>query len=97
MSDRKEMTGRESGGERLEYGEKSGDGRIVLCGANSYEQKILFQPGFQNASQIRAGGAAYPVCAVHRGCGRDFTIIFEPDGGVTLETTAAEEDFSMMR
>lgn len=46
MSDRKEMTGRESGENGWNTG-KSGDGRIVLCGANSYEQKYYFNPDFK--------------------------------------------------
>ena len=40
------MTGRESGENGWNTG-KSGDGRIVLCGANSYEQKYYFNPDFK--------------------------------------------------
>ena len=92
MSDRKEMTGRESGENGWNTG-KSGDGRIVLCGANSYEQKYYFNPDF-NMLPKSVQEELHILCVLYtEDVGGIFTIIFEPDGGVTLETTAAEEDF----
>lgn len=92
MSDRKEMTGRESGENGWNTG-KSGDGRIVLCGANSYEQKYYFNPDFKMLPKS-VQEELHILCVLYtEDVGGIFTIIFEPDGGVTLETTAAEEDF----
>ena len=79
MSDRKEMTGRESGENGWNTG-KSGDGRIVLCGANSYEQKYYFNPDFKMLPKS-VQEELHILCVLYT------------EGGVTLETTAAEEDF----
>ena len=69
------------------------DGRMLLCGANSYEQKYYFNPDFNKLPQS-VQDELHILCVLYTeevGC--IFTILFEPDGGVTLETTAAEEDF----
>ena len=83
MSDRKEMTGRESGENGWNTG-KSGDGRIVL---------YYFNPDFKMLPKS-VQEELHILCVLYtEDVGGIFTIIFEPDGGVTLETTAAEEDF----
>ena len=88
------MTGRESGENGWNTG-KSGDGRIVLCGANSYEQKYYFNPDFKMLPKS-VQEELHILCVLYtEDVGGIFTIIFEPDGGVTLETTAAEEDFTV--
>ena len=69
------------------------DGRMLLCGANSYEQKYYFNPDFNKLPQS-VQDELYILCVLYtEEVGGIFTILFEPDGGVTLETTAAEEDF----
>ena len=69
------------------------DGRMLLCGANSYEQKYYFNPDFNKLPQS-VQDELHIICVLYtEEVGGIFTILFEPDGGVTLETTAAEEDF----
>lgn len=69
------------------------DGRMLLCGANSYEQKYYFNPDFNKLPQY-VQDELHILCVLYtEEVGGIFTILFEPDGGVTLETTAAEEDF----
>lgn len=69
------------------------DGRMLQCGANSYEQKYYFNPDFNKLPQS-VQDELHIICVLYtEEVGGIFTILFEPDGGVTLETTAAEEDF----
>ena len=69
------------------------DGRMLRCGANSYEQKYYFNPDFNKLPQS-VQDELHILCVLYtEEVGGIFTILFEPDGGVTLETTAAEEDF----
>ena len=69
------------------------DGRMLLCGANSYEQKYYFNPDFNKLPQS-VQDELHILCVLYtEEVGGIFTILFAPDGGVTLETTAAEEDF----
>lgn len=69
------------------------DGRMLLCGANSYEQKYYFNPDFNKLPQS-VQDELHILCVLYtEEVGGIFTILFEADGGVTLETTAAEEDF----
>lgn len=69
------------------------DGRMLLCGANSYDQKYYFNPDFNKLPQS-VQDELHILCVLYtEEVGGIFTILFEPDGGVTLETTAAEEDF----
>lgn len=69
------------------------DGRMLLCGANSYEQKYYFNPDFNKLPQS-VQDELHILCVLYtEEVGGIFTILFEQDGGVTLETTAAEEDF----
>ena len=69
------------------------DGRMLLCGASSYEQKYYFNPDFNKLPQS-VQDELHILCVLYtEEVGGIFTILFEPDGGVTLETTAAEEDF----
>lgn len=69
------------------------DGRMLLCGANSYEQKYYFNPDFNKLPQS-VQDELHILCVLYtEEVGGIFTILFELDGGVTLETTAAEEDF----
>ena len=69
------------------------DGHMLLCGANSYEQKYYFNPDFNKLPQS-VQDELHILCVLYtEEVGGIFTILFEPDGGVTLETTAAEEDF----
>ena len=68
-------------------------GRVVLCGANSYEQKYFFNPDFKKLPQS-VQDELHIICVLFtEEVGGIFTIFFEADGGVTLETQASEEDY----
>lgn len=68
-------------------------GQVVLCGANSYEQKYFFNPDFKMLPQS-VQDELHIICVLFtEEAGGIFTILFEPDGGVSLETQAAEEDY----
>ena len=92
MSDRKEMTGRESGENGWNTG-KSGDGRIVLCGANSYEQKYYFNEQFSNLPEnIRQ--ELQIMCVLYtEDVGGILTLEFEEDGTLEFKVTAEESDY----
>lgn len=69
------------------------DGRVVLCGANSYEQKYFFNQDFKNLP-ASVQDELHIICVLFtEEVGGVFTILFEENGGVTLETDAAEEDY----
>ncbi len=69
------------------------DGRVVLCGANSYEKKYFFNQDFKMLPQS-VQDELHIICVLYtEEVGGVFTILFEKDGGVTLETEAAEEDY----
>ncbi len=68
------------------------DGRIVLCGANSYEEKYFFNPEFQKLpEQIREELHIISVLFT-RDAGGIFLMLFEEDGTLSLETRAEETD-----
>ena len=78
------------------YNEKentTADGRVVLCGANSYEQKYFFNQDFQNLPQS-IQEELHIICVLFtEEVGGVFTILFEEDGGVSLETTVEDGDY----
>lgn len=66
--------------------------RIVLCGANAYEQKYYFNERFQSIPQS-IQEELHIICVLFtEEVGGIFTVVFEPDGGVSLETQAEETD-----
>lgn len=68
------------------------DGRMVLCGSNAYEKKYYFNPVF-NAMPDSVKEELRVICVLFtEEAGGVFLIAFEPDGGVAIETEAAEED-----
>lgn len=72
--------------------EKTGE-RIVLCGANAYEQKYYFNEKFKGIpDSIKE--ELHIICVLFtEEVGGVFTVVFEEDGSVSLETDAYEEDF----
>ena len=54
--------------------------RVVLCGANAYEQKYYFNEAFHNIPES-IKEELHIIC-----------VLFEEDGSVSLETDAYEED-----
>ena len=71
--------------------EKTGE-RIVLCGANAYEQKYYFNEKFKGIpDSIKE--ELHIICVLFtEEVGGVFTVVFEEDGSVSLETDAYEED-----
>jgi len=71
--------------------EKTGE-RIVLCGASAYEQKYYFNEQF-NAIPDAIKEELHIICVLFtEEVGGVFTIVFEEDASVSLETDAYEED-----
>ncbi len=69
------------------------DNRIVLCGANAYEQKYYFNEQF-NAIPDSIKDELRIICVLFtEEVGGIFTIVFEEDGTLSLETNAEENDF----
>ncbi|MCM1387443.1 MAG: DUF6145 family protein [Bacillus sp. (in: Bacteria)] len=66
--------------------------RIVLCGANAYEQKYYFNGQFA-AIPDSIKEELHVICVLFtEEVGGIFTIVFEEDGSISLETDAAEDD-----
>ena len=66
--------------------------RIVLCGANAYEQKYYFNERFAKIPQS-IQEELHVICVLFtEEVGGIFTIVFEEDGSVSLETDAEEDD-----
>ena len=68
------------------------DGRIVLCGANAYEKKYYFNEQFKGIPDS-IKDELHIICVLFtEEVGGVFTISFDPDGEVLLNTEAYEED-----
>lgn len=69
------------------------DGRIVLCGANAYEKKYYFNKDFEKVPESIQ--EQLHICCVlfTEEVGGIITFVFEKDGTLEIETTAAEEDY----
>ena len=66
--------------------------RIVLCGANAYDHKYYFNEKLAWMPQS-IKDELHIICVLFtEEVGGVFTIVFEEDGSLTLETDAAEED-----
>lgn len=66
--------------------------RMVLCGANAYEQKYYFNEKFkQLPSYIQKELHILSVLFTEE-VGGIFTMVFEEDGSLSLEVMAEEED-----
>ena len=69
-----------------------GEERIVLCGANAYEQKYYFNERFKSIPES-IQEELHIICVLFtEEVGGIFTIVYEPDGSVSLETQAEEDD-----
>lgn len=68
------------------------DRRIVLCGANAYEQKYYFNEQFAGIPES-IKQELHVICVLFtEEVGGIFTIVFEEDGSIALETNAKEDD-----
>lgn len=72
---------------------KQKDSRIVLCGANAYEQKYYFNELFNGMPQS-VRDELHILCVLFtEEAGGILTLLFEKDGSLALETQAAPDDF----
>ena len=68
------------------------DKRIVLCGANAYEQKYYFNEQFAGIPES-IKEELHVICVLFtEEVGGIFTIVFEEDGSIAMETNAADDD-----
>ena len=75
------------------YNEKEDDKKTVLCGANAYERKYYFNGAFQGIPQS-IKDELHIICVLFtEEVGGIFTIAFEENGNVVMETDFAEDDF----
>ena len=76
----------------LQMKDRMADGRIVLCGSNAYEKKYYFNPLFDSVPES-VKEELHIICVLFtEEAGGVFLIVFEPDGSISKETEAAEED-----
>lgn len=67
--------------------------RVVLCGANAYEKKYYFNKEFDGIPES-IKQELHIICVMFtEEVGGIFTIVFEPDGSVSFDTQAADEDY----
>ena len=66
--------------------------RVVLCGANAYEKKYYFNKQFDRMPDS-VKDELHIICVLFtEEVGGIFTIVFEEDGSLSLETRAEEDD-----
>ena len=66
--------------------------RVVLCGANAYEQKYYFNEQFK-ASPQSIKDELHIICVLFtEEVGGIFTLVFDEDGALNMETNAEETD-----
>ncbi len=68
------------------------DGRVVLCGANSYEQKYYFNQRFSRIPESVKKELNIICVLFTEEVGGIFYIVFDEEGGVSFETNADEDD-----
>ena len=74
--------------------EETASGRVVLCGANAYEQKYYFNPIFKQIPESIKKELNIISVLFTQEAGGIFTIVFEEDGSISIETNADEEDIT---
>lgn len=68
------------------------DNKVVLCGANAYEKKFYFNEKFGGIPES-IKDELHIICVLFtEEVGGIFTIAFEADGMVVMETDAEEDD-----
>ncbi|MDO4188391.1 MAG: DUF6145 family protein [Lachnospiraceae bacterium] len=67
--------------------------RVVLCGANSYEQKYYFNKDFALVPE-EIQDEIHIICVMFtEEIGGIFTMVFDEDGSLKIETQAADSDY----
>lgn len=68
------------------------DGKVVLCGANSYEEKYYLNPDFEQLpDHVKDELKIMCVLYVHD-VGGILTLVYEEDGELCFEVTSKEGD-----
>ncbi len=70
------------------------DKKVVLCGANAYEQKYYFNEEFNKIPDSIKEELRIICVLFTREVGGVFMIVFEEDGTLALQTDAHEEDIT---
>ena len=68
------------------------DERIVLCGANAYEQKYYLNEQFAKLPQAVKDELQIICVLFTEDVGGVFTMVFDEEGDLSLETNADEDD-----
>lgn len=68
------------------------ENRIVLCGANSYDMKYYFNEQFSGIPESIKNELHILCVLFTEEVGGIFTIAFEEDGNVVMETDAEDDD-----
>lgn len=68
-------------------------GNIVLCGANSYEQKVYFNPQFARLPDSVQDELRAMIVLYTEEVGGILTMEFEPDGTLIFKTMADDYDY----
>ena len=66
--------------------------RVVLCGANAYDKKYYFNGAFNGIPDSIKDELRIICVLFTEEVGGIFTIVFEEDGSLSLETSAEEDD-----
>lgn len=77
----------------MDYGMDNQNERIVLCGANSYEQKYYFNKLFEKIPKSIQDELHIMCVLFTEEVGGVITFVFESDGSLSIETEAAADDF----
>ena len=72
--------------------ENMAENRVVLCGANAYEQKYYFNEQFHAIPQSIKDELLIICVLFTEEVGGIFTLVFEEDGTLNMETTVEEYD-----
>ena len=68
------------------------DNRVVLCGANAYEKKYYFNEQFKGIPDS-IKDELHIICVLFtEEVGGIFTIVFDEDGTIAMETNAVDDD-----
>lgn len=71
---------------------KMADNRVVLCGANAYEKKYYFNEQFKGIPDS-IKDELHIICVLFtEEVGGIFTIVFDEDGTIAMETNAEDDD-----
>ena len=68
------------------------DGRVVLCGANSYEEKYYLNPDFEQLPDAVKDELKIMCVLYVNDVGGILTLVYEEDGELCFEVTSEEFD-----